>query len=350
MKKSAIPFLAISATSILLLSACEKGAQTPAKVQSAQNLQTQGIVIQKSASLRKLDLNPWPKLERGNLSLTTANVKTAQHLLNYHGHQLLVDGDFGVLTAKAVRIFQTDNYLDNSGIVDADTWEELITNLEYGNKNNAVKALQIQLGIYTDGYFGKQTRDAVKKFQKKIGLTANGKVNAQTWQALVAGVKQDDDSDDDTNDDNLRITLAKKILKNPKIILSRISRTENGAPYRVIKDTAQGKKVAAACFDISNCGKKVHLDVKILKGLLKIANNVDQVHVSNITGNGRYDSTSLHNDGHALDFDFYNGNYISSSHYEALETLCYDSGANQVRGPRNHEKEYEQRLSCRWSD
>jgi len=41
-----------------------------------------------------------------------------------------------------------------------------------------------------DGHMGKQTREAVKAFQKANNLTANGKVNKKTWALLSEYLNQ----------------------------------------------------------------------------------------------------------------------------------------------------------------
>lgn len=66
----------------------------------------------------------------------------------------------------------------------------LAENLRYGSRGEKVKELQQKLkrwGYYTgsiDGIFGSGTQAAVKKFQKKNGLTADGIVGPQTAAAL----------------------------------------------------------------------------------------------------------------------------------------------------------------------
>lgn len=67
--------------------------------------------------------------------------------------------------------------------------------LRYGSNGLQVKALQILLighgytvGIWgTDGNFGKQTEEAVKKFQLGKGLPVNGIVDGDTWNKLLKG-------------------------------------------------------------------------------------------------------------------------------------------------------------------
>ena len=62
--------------------------------------------------------------------------------------------------------------------------------LRRGNKGEAVEELQALLNakfgfdLEIDGDFGKATETAVKEFQKKHGLTADGVVGKKTWAAL----------------------------------------------------------------------------------------------------------------------------------------------------------------------
>jgi hypothetical protein len=62
--------------------------------------------------------------------------------------------------------------------------------LRRGNKGEAVEELQALLNakfgfdLEIDGDFGRATETAVKEFQKKNGLTADGIVGKKTWSAL----------------------------------------------------------------------------------------------------------------------------------------------------------------------
>ena len=63
----------------------------------------------------------------------------------------------------------------------------VLTQGESGTEVCEVQQKLIQWGYLqgkADGVFGKNTRDAVIKFQKKNGLTADGKVGAATFKAL----------------------------------------------------------------------------------------------------------------------------------------------------------------------
>lgn len=64
--------------------------------------------------------------------------------------------------------------------------------LRNGSKGDSVRALQVLLNGFgyscgsADGVFGKNTETAVKKFQTKNKLSADGVVGAQTWAALLS--------------------------------------------------------------------------------------------------------------------------------------------------------------------
>ncbi|MGH3713773.1 MAG: peptidoglycan-binding domain-containing protein [Micromonosporaceae bacterium] len=62
--------------------------------------------------------------------------------------------------------------------------------LKYGCQGPDVATVQKRLncvGIKTavDGYFGSDTRYSVMTFQKRVGLTVDGVVGPNTWNALI---------------------------------------------------------------------------------------------------------------------------------------------------------------------
>jgi putative chitinase len=57
--------------------------------------------------------------------------------------------------------------------------------LKKGDNNENVKLLQTKLGIDPIGNFGPKTEDAVKAFQTKNGLTADGIVGDGTWAKIM---------------------------------------------------------------------------------------------------------------------------------------------------------------------
>lgn len=132
------------------------------------------------------------------------------------------DGYFGLHTEEAVKEFQRIFNLDPTGVVDKSTWykiEYIFTSvkrlselnseglrleevakqftevLSMGMQSNEVRNLQYFLaviGAYYEqvppvpitGYFGEQTENSVKAFQRVYGLPETGIVDRQTWEDI----------------------------------------------------------------------------------------------------------------------------------------------------------------------
>lgn len=126
------------------------------------------------------------------------------------GYEITVDGAFGPQTQKTLKAFQKDSGIEVTGVYDAVTKGALqaalskpkvadskITTgayLKKGSTGAAVVALQKALNknganpaIDEDGVFGNGTLEAVKTFQKKQGLTADGIAGPDTIGRL--GIK-----------------------------------------------------------------------------------------------------------------------------------------------------------------
>lgn len=125
-------------------------------------------------------------------------VTILQYLLNEYGANLSTDGIFGTNTYNAVRTFQANNGLTQDGIVGQNTWNALLNlnptanTLRFGSRNSAVLFLQRLLLSYLypitmlDGIFGSETQNAVLQFQAENGLTQDGIVGRNTWNALLS--------------------------------------------------------------------------------------------------------------------------------------------------------------------
>lgn len=139
------------------------------------------------------NLNNYPTIRtgaKGNF------VSILQYLLNQNGANLVVDGNFGGNTQRAVIEFQRNNNLTQDGIVGRNTWSKLLNLnpssevLRRGARSSAVQFLQRLLLSYLypitdlDGIFGPETERAVRAFQSENNLGVDGIVGRNTWQAL----------------------------------------------------------------------------------------------------------------------------------------------------------------------
>ena len=132
----------------------------------------------------------WPVVKQGAKGEL---VRVIQLLLNARGAAVVVDGDFGKTTTTAVKAFQTKNKLAVDGFVGPASWPKLVATVKKGSRGDAVRALQHQLRfqygykpVVDDGVFGTATETAVKGFQKKHKLVADGIAGTTTWKALEA--------------------------------------------------------------------------------------------------------------------------------------------------------------------
>lgn len=141
-----------------------------------------------------------------NLQLgdTGDNVKILQEKLKILGfYNALITGNFGPATEVGVKAFQKEYDLDETGIVDEETWQRLfeLTETAYttfsdyptlglGTSGSYVRDLQNKLKVllyYTGditAFFNIETQNAVKRLQFHNNLTASGIVNNQTWNIL----------------------------------------------------------------------------------------------------------------------------------------------------------------------
>ncbi len=132
-----------------------------------------------------------------------------------------IDGVFGEGTESAVRAFQRNYGINETGVVAFATWDQLYRAyigileslppgffgeeilpypgevLRIGSQGEGVRALQEYLNFisntYTqipkttvDGIFGPGTESAVRAFQEVFGLTESGIVSAQLWDSITS--------------------------------------------------------------------------------------------------------------------------------------------------------------------
>ena len=88
------------------------------------------------------------------------------------------DGEFGAGTEAALKNYQQENGLEVDGVAGPDTFAQMglyeLILLKVGTSGDTAKKLQQALGITADGQFGSGTEKAVKDFQQKNGLPADG--------------------------------------------------------------------------------------------------------------------------------------------------------------------------------
>jgi peptidoglycan hydrolase-like protein with peptidoglycan-binding domain len=131
----------------------------------------------------------WPVQSLGNRG---ADVRAIQSLLRGHGVSVVYDGTFTLDTRSAVIGFQAVSGLPQTGIVDAATWEQLVTPVGPGAAREPVLTLQRQLnekrvaGLVPTGTWNEATAAAVRAFERHVGLPVDGIADPTAWRYLVA--------------------------------------------------------------------------------------------------------------------------------------------------------------------
>ena len=159
------------------------------------------------------------RLEKGSTGSAVKDLQTKLKKLGYY--DAYVDGDYGDTTVAAVKAFQKKYNLTADGIAGKETLKKLDSvyknadsdkdddSLRKGATGSSVKNLQTKLkklGFYNasiDGDYGDTTVAAVKAFQKKYNLTADGVAGSETLKKLDSAYKNAD-SNTSTDDDSLR--------------------------------------------------------------------------------------------------------------------------------------------------
>ena len=179
--------------------------------------------------------NSATRLEKGSTGSDVKDLQTKLKKLGYY--DAYVDGDYGDTTVAAVRAFQKKYNLTADGIAGKETLKKLDSayknansakdddSLRMGDSGSAVKDLQTKLkklGYYdgtVDSTFGSGTYAAVKAFQKKYNLTADGVAGSETLKKLDSAYKN---ADSDKDDDSLRKGATGSAVKDLQTKLKKL--------------------------------------------------------------------------------------------------------------------------------
>lgn len=144
-----------------------------------------------------VSVDGYTTLSEGDTGTAVRNLQQALKNKGYYSGS--VDGSFGSATTAAVVAFQTAQGLRVDGKAGPATQRALFATstskyetLRPGDSGTAVRQLQTTLkqkGYYTgtvDGDYGSGTTTAVKAFQKKMGITADGIAGDTTLSALYS--------------------------------------------------------------------------------------------------------------------------------------------------------------------
>jgi len=146
---------------------------------------------------------------------------------------LLVAAVMSMLALPAGAAFAASGGTESSSKSESQT-------LSLGSTGSAVKKLQRKLHVRTTGYFGNETRNAVKHFQKRRGLEADGVAGPATLRALGIRVSKSGSSyatggsapsegssgSDDSSDGGSNVKLPP--------VLKRIAKCESGGNPRAV--------------------------------------------------------------------------------------------------------------------
>jgi murein L,D-transpeptidase YcbB/YkuD len=138
---------------------------------------------------KRIEALRWPVLERGETAWQVFVVKKILGVQTSTRPELYNDE-----LHRAVTRYQEEKDLAERNRVGTETWE----NLRYtfgvvrpgSTERNKVMAVQRALTknghpVKVDGYYGTDTTEAVKAFQRKVGIQVDGKTGRFTFRALI---------------------------------------------------------------------------------------------------------------------------------------------------------------------
>ena len=175
---------------------------------------------------------PDPTLQRGDENERVQQLQERLMELNY----LDIDETtqlYGPATQYAVQLFQRQHGLQQDGIAGPETLDKINADdaqtymLLEGTKGDDVDSLQrqlIDLGYLKKdtGFYGSETVDAIKEFQSRNGLAADGKTGPKTLDVIYSP---------DAKPSKDKVNAAKRRANIQEMI--DIAKKELGKPYRL---------------------------------------------------------------------------------------------------------------------
>jgi len=141
-------------------------------------------------------------IKKGYKGPKVLDLQSRLRLLGYDLGKYEIDGLFGEYTSNALKSFQQDRGLNSTGVLDDQTWQELVdAGYSMGDRliylknppfrGDDVRALQAwlkTLGFYRKnetGIFDENTHKALTDFQKELGIPVDGIAGEATIQRLI---------------------------------------------------------------------------------------------------------------------------------------------------------------------
>lgn len=200
----------------------EKTVEAIRAFQESQGLKTDGIAGTATMNKLRSILDPSYKAPSSSSSSSSgSDVEKAQTMLKAMGlYSGEITGNIGSKTKAAIKAFQSKHGLEESGVPDAKTLSKLqsvysgdgdskeesaeqqesVGTEDVKKAQTMLKALDLYYGEIT-GNVGTKTKAAVKKFQSKYGLTANGIPDAATLAKIQSVYSGSNDAEEEEIED-----------------------------------------------------------------------------------------------------------------------------------------------------
>ena len=159
------------------------------------------IIKNKCINKIEVDTLNYETLQLGSIGDEVIVLQQKLKMLGFYN--AIITGSFGLSTEVGVRAFQRAMGLEETRVVNDETWNMLLQytqssiatistfpTLKLGSTGNSVKDLQLKLKAllyYTSSInsnFDTETEIAVKRFQLNNKLTADGIVGTNTWNLI----------------------------------------------------------------------------------------------------------------------------------------------------------------------